>query len=1695
MGGCAGKGFTSQERVKNLNTETEQLQIPSQGSPHLKMMSEGEAFLGATTSGDEEDVIALPRMHKELSPTRTISADSAEGSQGSRAEPRRPPPFGAPSSRRSNASTHGVFETPRRQESTKTRSRASLQRISLQHGDIMGEVDDEKPRSKGRGGPIPTPRETRASSLRRANSLAIARQAEKEMLARQAKQAQQRTTTTRNSRREDDVEQKHQQAQQSKEKNASVKPAVSASMQSTSISSAASSGESVSAEEQTPSSGPSMNVNTSRRGEEAMGKESKRCDGIPDTDEANRANAKVEVDTRATPMVEQINVAPLTAASLTRDLSSSPRPSASTSSSSGRGPPSYLVRRHLVDSGRHTPRGTTTSTATSSSRMEKKSSVSIPAKRAVQKQKASANRTVAASPSSPADILRDHLQLREATRRTSSTLKDQPIGNAPRLRSAPPLEQLALSGTPRNQLSTNTEQEMLLQKDVEERVILEPTSSIASETILNFNIDAADEEPLPQILLADLGLSKDREVDFLGGDIGDAGFIRDETESEQEEFFSNTTGSTAAATKMASNNPGKSIQISSRSGAGAPARAKAFGGPSLLSTPRNRTSAYKDPPPTTPRRAPDGTTNKSQQQSKSTRALRISKSTLASANMNRSSGAVSVKGNQGQAHIVGDHQNILVFDTAEPDRVADELSKSRDETRTRRSASVASTTRRATAPAPTSSSSQTTTQPARSTTTLAPTKRASTPSKVGRSRQNASSASPASSNGVEPSAGPIVISYTGGGGGVYQPHGVGGMIHQSPMGMPNIYNRGNATPGAVGVVTAVSSGGQANDITRQMFDKNTLRLMPQWAPLFCAVLDRIRAIGLENYMREQHQKCILQVIQRASGDKETACFLMEQHEQSDVQQNCGGAPPRVSRSSRASGTSSRSSGVSVVRGSSNHGTPTPGTGSSTGAYSSESYGNGGNGLGQSSTGVGMGGSKPYQNVRFTTFCRKRPIFNKELENGEYDCIQMVKGRPSATPSTGSTTSSKTVTKGYVCASVCSFEADLKTPFVQHHGYVFDHAFDETSSNKDVFRSVKENGFLRFAPGSIATLFMLGQTGSGKTYTMTALEARAADCIFKAKTNCQLSFVELRAGKVYDLLYKGRGFVDKSSRRNEVQLREVSSGVYELQGAESRQCNTALELQNWMKTGHDRRHTEATRANEAGSSRSHAVITITMSDCKLILVDAAGTERSKDTFRHCKQRQDETADINASLYSLKEIIRHRSAKPTEPIPTHLFRQSTLTKILAESFQAAPFLGGTGGASKEDLHNMHANSNGTGHSRMSSSSTSSTSFLAKSKSSSSMSASAERLSQFLATLGHNNGNISSPSCSGSSKNKLKVNKSSSSVLYFNGSPNPQSPQPTFTSPNLTTAPSRTSYGATLPEGPPENLIGVFCTVSPSCTDVEHTLTTLRTGYGMVPFVPPQTNTNNNSFSCGAPSCYVCGASSGGSSIEHHGRELGGPFASLLAGSSGGTGAFGGGPQGNQTQMMENINTQSTQLPSSAQLSALHTQHTHCVKQADLRRFIGDIQVRYVPVNKWSPQHVEQWFKQRISISEGPPPPTPMTPRGSPVFQPTPRTTTYGEDTSSSTVTSMMMLRGEQQQQEMSLAAANGMQVSNEGGSQMTTSSSSSAPVGKLPGGTTGAMLQRYPLTRFIQLFGKEVGQKVFSDLRREMDTPQFVPVAVG
>lgn len=204
------------------------------------------------------------------------------------------------------------------------------------------------------------------------------------------------------------------------------------------------------------------------------------------------------------------------------------------------------------------------------------------------------------------------------------------------------------------------------------------------------------------------------------------------------------------------------------------------------------------------------------------------------------------------------------------------------------------------------------------------------------------------------------------------------------------------------------------------------------------------------------------------------------------------------------------------------------------------------------------------------------------------------------------------------------------------------------------------------------MFMFGQTGSGKTFTMSAIQQMAAQDLFRGANGDEpwlsIQFIELRGNRCFDLLAPSVSDPKKKNvgdTRPELRLREHGDGSYGADGAADFFPKSPEELVSIFEMAQARRATSATAANDV-SSRSHAVCTLRLlqSDGQLMLVDCAGTERRKDSMMHSKERQQEGAEINASLHALKECVRLLITQRS--VPSHAYRASALTKVLADAF---------------------------------------------------------------------------------------------------------------------------------------------------------------------------------------------------------------------------------------------------------------------------------------------------------------------------------------------------------------------------------------------------------------------------------------------
>jgi len=255
--------------------------------------------------------------------------------------------------------------------------------------------------------------------------------------------------------------------------------------------------------------------------------------------------------------------------------------------------------------------------------------------------------------------------------------------------------------------------------------------------------------------------------------------------------------------------------------------------------------------------------------------------------------------------------------------------------------------------------------------------------------------------------------------------------------------------------------------------------------------------------------------------------------------------------------------------------------------------------------------------------------------------------------------------------------DENTVLVQSPGYTqeqldpftFDHAFDQQSTQEEIYNTVVEPVVQGVLNGINGTVFCYGQTGSGKTYTMEGTDKdpgllpRLGSSIFEhpqvALERVSVCFVEIYMEKLQDLL-------DPTSK---VEVRETMSGNVYLANACERVVSTASDILSCVKAGQKNRSVATTKMNER-SSRSHSVFSISLKTCDSIsglplrgvlhFVDLAGSESQGKTgaVGHILEQ---SKHINQSLLGLGRVIGALGTAQAH-VP---YRDSKLTRILQDS----------------------------------------------------------------------------------------------------------------------------------------------------------------------------------------------------------------------------------------------------------------------------------------------------------------------------------------------------------------------------------------------------------------------------------------------
>mgnify|MGYP003571327718 CR=1 FL=1 len=288
--------------------------------------------------------------------------------------------------------------------------------------------------------------------------------------------------------------------------------------------------------------------------------------------------------------------------------------------------------------------------------------------------------------------------------------------------------------------------------------------------------------------------------------------------------------------------------------------------------------------------------------------------------------------------------------------------------------------------------------------------------------------------------------------------------------------------------------------------------------------------------------------------------------------------------------------------------------------------------------------------------RKRPIFDKEIQNGEIDCVSAINPK--------------------VCIYDCRLKIDGYTKYIDTNDFYFDNVFNENEDTDLLFECSVKPSLDILLKGGVVTCFAYGQTGSGKTFTMKGIEHSAIETIFEDFENLKktkkmnknfkffISFFEIYTGRLYDLL----------NNRNKVMALEDKNQKVQIYGLTEKEVFSPKEMREVVEFANTVRTTHNTVTNET-SSRSHAICNFVIKIegkkedeeyAKLSMVDLAGSERATETQSNDKSRLVEGAEINKSLLALKECIRALDTKKTKG-ETHVpFRNSKLTLVLRDSF---------------------------------------------------------------------------------------------------------------------------------------------------------------------------------------------------------------------------------------------------------------------------------------------------------------------------------------------------------------------------------------------------------------------------------------------
>lgn len=204
-------------------------------------------------------------------------------------------------------------------------------------------------------------------------------------------------------------------------------------------------------------------------------------------------------------------------------------------------------------------------------------------------------------------------------------------------------------------------------------------------------------------------------------------------------------------------------------------------------------------------------------------------------------------------------------------------------------------------------------------------------------------------------------------------------------------------------------------------------------------------------------------------------------------------------------------------------------------------------------------------MRMCVCIRKRPIFEKELKEGYFDCIS--------------------TSNPQIRIHEPKKKVDGITDYIDTTDFKFDNVFGEKEDTGAIYESMVEPVIETLFCKGIVTCFAYGQTGSGKTFTMKGIQSSSINDMFtlaqtkyaEEQASFTVSFFEIYGGKLYDLL----------NNKKRLNVQEDYNNKIQIPGLKKVGVDGAEEMQKVIEYGNSVRVTHATQANDE-SSRSHAI---------------------------------------------------------------------------------------------------------------------------------------------------------------------------------------------------------------------------------------------------------------------------------------------------------------------------------------------------------------------------------------------------------------------------------------------------------------------------------------------------------------------------